>query len=232
MAVARNRKKADIRFVVCRDGVDLKSHEYRENRLVEQRLARGFEFAIDQATGKIHRTGTGDTRFLAASGTANGWDSNRRRPPVPIARWPRSRWNGNTRGSTLRENAGEYEGSGDDISRPRPRCVRAGFAIGADDRRRTSSDRRRQSSPGRGLDAVQHAAAHPASGDEETAAYIEMAATENAELEGRSFTRWPTAITYDQSKGLYILTGDGNRDAQIWRESGPGAQRASQTGQR
>jgi hypothetical protein len=61
-------------------------------------------------------------------------------------------------------------------------------------------------------------------------AYLEMEATGNAVLEGRSFHALAYRVTYDQSKGLYILTGDGKRPAQIWRETTLGAEKSSQAG--
>jgi hypothetical protein len=51
-------------------------------------------------------------------------------------------------------------------------------------------------------------------------------------LDGRSFHAMAHSVTYDESKGLYILSGDGKRDAQIWHERTPGGPRSSQPGQR
>ncbi|HMC11543.1 MAG TPA: hypothetical protein VKH44_09645, partial [Pirellulaceae bacterium] len=54
---------------------------------------------------------------------------------------------------------------------------------------------------------------------------------ENAELNGRSFHAVAHMVTYDESKGMYVLSGDGKRNATVWQEK-PGAEPSSTTGQR
>ncbi len=54
-------------------------------------------------------------------------------------------------------------------------------------------------------------------------AYVTMRGVGEAILHGRSFHAMAHIVTYDESKGLYILTGDGKRDATIWHEKTPGA---------
>ncbi len=71
---------------------------------------------------------------------------------------------------------------------------------------------------------------HPES--KKQAAYFDMVATGNTELDGRSFHALAHTVTYDESKGLYVLTGDGKRDAKIWRETMPGGPRSEQPAQR
>src|SRR5262249_21412568 len=57
-------------------------------------------------------------------------------------------------------------------------------------------------------------------------AYIEMEAAGNAVLDGRSFHALAHRVTYDESKGLYILSGDGKRHAKLWHERSPGVERS------
>jgi hypothetical protein len=58
---------------------------------------------------------------------------------------------------------------------------------------------------------------------------VTLLAKGNAELEGRADTGWFSALAYtvsfDQSKGMYVLAGDGKREAEITRETTPGAPR-------
>jgi len=70
---------------------------------------------------------------------------------------------------------------------------------------------------------------HPETKDHK--AYIEMEGTGNTELDGRSFHAQAHIVTYDESKGLYFLHGDGKRPAKLWHERTPGAERSSSDGQ-
>ncbi|MGE5193822.1 MAG: hypothetical protein ACM3U2_15100 [Deltaproteobacteria bacterium] len=225
-------QKADIRLVVCRDGVELKSHEYQENRLVEVRLAKGFEFAIDEATGKVTARGPGTLVFWRrGNGKRAGLEpaaaARANRPlAAEAAEWEYTRIDfkgkmlGNTkdRVTTFRDRVAVVYG-------PVPNLT-----LNIDDDHRPIDE---DSLPRDGgwmrcnaLQLTQH------SETKKQKAYIEMQATGNAELEGRSFHAMAHSVTYDESKGLYILTGDGKRNAQIWRESTTGAERSSQAGQR
>jgi len=48
--------------------------------------------------------------------------------------------------------------------------------------------------------------------------YVTLLAQGNAELEGRSFHAQADFITFDESKGLYLLRSSGRRNATIWRQ--------------
>ena len=76
------------------------------------------------------------------------------------------------------------------------------------------------------LTLTQHPEAKP------NKAYFTMRATGNAELDGRTFHALAYRVTFDESKGLYVLSGDGKRDAKLWHEPTPGRQRNEQTAQR
>ncbi|MBW3542792.1 MAG: LptA/OstA family protein, partial [Planctomycetes bacterium] len=68
--------------------------------------------------------------------------------------------------------------------------------------------------------------------DPELPGHIELVADGNAELEGRTFNAQADVISYDESKGLYILRSDGNRKATIWRQTEPGASPSDAQAQR
>jgi hypothetical protein len=53
---------------------------------------------------------------------------------------------------------------------------------------------------------------------EETAP-VELLATGNVELEGRTFNARADSISFDESKGLYTLRSQGRRKATIWRQT-------------
>lgn len=66
---------------------------------------------------------------------------------------------------------------------------------------------------------------HPAT--KKQPAYVEMKASDNVVLDGRSFHALAQTVTYDESKGLYILSGIGKRNATIWYEKTIGTERSS-----
>ena len=49
--------------------------------------------------------------------------------------------------------------------------------------------------------------------------HVELKATTNAQIEGRTFSGQADQIIYDGSKDLYILRADGSRVATIWRQT-------------
>lgn len=225
---ASDSQNTEVQYVVCRDGVDLKSHEYENNRLTQVRWARGFEFAIDQATGRT---------------TAQG--------PGRIDLWRR----GNGRRAGLAPNSAALANKGLEADTTEWEYTRIDFdgkmEGNTNDRVTTFRDRKD------GVRVVYGPVAHsndvldednlpkdggwmkcseltltqqPEKGDRK--AYYTMQATDNAELDGRSFHALAHIITYDESKGLYVLTGDGRRDARIWHERKVGAERAVKSAQR
>lgn len=56
---------------------------------------------------------------------------------------------------------------------------------------------------------------------------ITLLATGNARLEGQTFHALADEISYDESKGLYMLKSLGNRESMLWRESQPGGDRTA-----
>ena len=56
---------------------------------------------------------------------------------------------------------------------------------------------------------------------------ITLLATGNARLEGQTFHALADEISYDESKGLYMLKSFGNRESMLWRESQPGGDRTA-----
>lgn len=207
----------EIERVVCRDGVEVESHAYEESRLVGIRRARFWELTIHQQSG--------DT---LASGP--GW----------IVAWSR----GNGRRAALGPDAAAQANrplAADDSEWEYMRIDFAGRTTGNLHQRHTTFHDRVEvvygpvEKPLATVD-VDHL---PRDGGwlrcdslrftqhEETPerpAYLELFASGNAQLEGREFHARADEITYDESKGLYVLRGLGNRQAQIWRQSAIGAE--------
>jgi hypothetical protein len=217
-------QNADVKYVVCRDGVELKSREYEDNRLVGVRTAKGFEFTIDQATGQITAQGPGTLLlWRRGNGKRAGFaPAAQVRGNGPLAtdsaEWEYTRINfagkmlGNTkdRVTTFRERVHVVYGP----------VAQSTETIDEDNLPRDGGWMRCRT-----LQLTQH----PETKDHK--AYIEMEATGNTELDGRSFHALAHIVTYDESKGLYVLHGDGKRHAKLWHERTPGAERSSYDGQ-
>jgi hypothetical protein len=49
--------------------------------------------------------------------------------------------------------------------------------------------------------------------------HVELLATGNVDLEGRTFNARADSVSFDESKGLYTLRSQGQREATIWRQT-------------
>ncbi len=210
-------QQAEIHSVICRDNVDIKSHEYENNRLISVRTARGFEFTLDHATGRITSQGPG-TLVLWRRGNGNRGGlkpaasalANKSLAAEPVE-WEyaridfKGRMNGNTndRTTTFRDRVRVVYG-------PVPNSTEV-----IDDDKMPKDG---------GWMTCEELTLTQQPATKTAIAYVTMRAVGNAELDGRSFHAVAHLATYDESKGLYILNGDGKRNATIWREKTPGAE--------
>jgi hypothetical protein len=66
--------------------------------------------------------------------------------------------------------------------------------------------------------------------------HFEMVGTGNSELDGKTkngmFHALADSVSFDESKGLYILRSEGNRKAKVWRQLSAGLEPQKQEGQR
>lgn len=217
-------QETKVRLVVCRDGVRLKSHEYKENRLVEIRTAEGFEFALDQTTGNITaqgpgtlelwRRGTGNRAGLA---TSTGVKANR---PLKTesAEWEYTRV----------KFAGRMNGNANEkTTKFKDRVIivygpvnRATDTVDEDELPLSGGWMRCDE-----LDLTQL----PGGGSGEDS--MAVVGRGNAELEGRSehgqFHAQAGQVSFDGSKGLYSLFGEGGHDATLSRQQHDGSSRGS-----
>lgn len=209
---ADDSEEIKVNTVVCRDGVELKSHEYKENRLIGIRKATGFEFALNQKTGAISAQGPGTLQSWgrgsakrASLEPAAGVKANRPLQTDPV-NWEYTRV----------DFAGNMAGNFNDRAttfKDRVRIV-YGPVDGATDI--IDEDNLPKDAGWLRCDALS-LQQHPESAAQK--AYFEIFASGNAELEGRSFHALGDNVTYDESKGLYIISANGRREATIWREN-------------
>ncbi|MGQ0635246.1 MAG: hypothetical protein ACT4QC_11595 [Planctomycetaceae bacterium] len=221
---AEGSPETGVRFIRCHDGVKLSSHEYEGNRLVQIRTAEGFEFAFDYASGDMTAQGPGTLRFWqrgagnrAALKAPSGAKANK-----PLAtettEWDYTRiefkghmqGNSNRRSTTFHKLVDVVYGpvnSATDIIDVDKLPLNGGW-MRCDELELTQYEK-------------------SATND----AYVVVVGRHNVELEGRSeqglFSGMAQTITFDQSKGLYTLTGDGLVPAEVWREVRPGINRSA-----
>ncbi|HTI52142.1 MAG TPA: hypothetical protein VL475_14365 [Planctomycetaceae bacterium] len=218
-----------IRLVVCRDGVDLKSNEYVENRLVQIRTAKGFEFALDQTTGDLAAQGPGtlclwrrregnQPGLVGAAGVKSNRGLQADRTEWEYTRIDfKGQMQGNSERSTttFQENIsivyGPVTGPTDTIDADN--LPKGGGWLRCDELELTQQPGQR---------------AQPGT--------IAVVGRGNAELDGRSdhglFHAKAARVSYDQSKGLFSMFGDGKRDATFWREQFAGSTRNEVNAQR
>lgn len=226
-----DRPDPNLRKVICRDGVDLKSNEYVNDRLVEVRIARGFEFTFDQSKNSVSAQGPGTLIFWRRGGG--------NRPGL-------ARATGAKANKPLQADSSEWEYTRVDF---------AGHMSGNIERQSTTfhSDVRIAYGPVTGpTEVIDVESEQPplqggrmrceelnltqSPGQNGQGNNITLLARTNVELEGRTehglFHAKAAKLSYDQAKDLFILFGDGRRDATIWRESQPGSSRGSVEAQR
>jgi len=63
--------------------------------------------------------------------------------------------------------------------------------------------------------------------DDSESESIMLLATGNARLEGQTFHALADEISYDESKGLYMLKSFGDRESMLWREPQAGGERSA-----
>jgi hypothetical protein len=219
----------NIRLVVCRDGVDLKSNEYLENRLVQIRTAKGFEFTLDQTTGNLAAQGPG-TLCLWRRAEANqrglagaaGVKSNRG-VQADRSEWEYTRidFKGQMQGNTERSTTtfkesvsivyGPVAGPTDIIDADN--LPKLGGWLRCDELEMTQQP-----------------------GQRSEQGTIAVVGRGNSEIDGRSdqglFHAKAARVSYDQSKDLFSMFGDGRRDATFWRELFVGSPRNEVNAQR
>ncbi|MEX1098484.1 MAG: hypothetical protein WED34_20735 [Planctomycetales bacterium] len=201
----------EVERVICRDGVEIESHAYEESRLVGIRRARFWELTIDQKSGDTDASGPGwivawsrGSGRRAALGPSATAQANR-----PLAadandwEYMRIDFTGRTVGN-LHQKHTTFNDRVEIVYGPVERPL---VTIDVDHLPREGGWLRCDS-----LRFTQHEET------QEQPAYLELFANGNAELEGREFHARADQITYDESKGLYMLRSLGNREASIWQQ--------------
>lgn len=228
--------KADVDTVHCSNGVDIENREYIGNRLTEIRKANTFEMTMSQKTGDISASGPGTLKIWrrrngsrpggglmgprgAATKRPAEEDTNREPPALP---WEYTqvdfagamKGNGRERTTTFQERVQVVHGPVESSQK----------MVDGDDLPREGGWMKCDS-----LQLTQRPPANP-----QLHATLEMLANGNAEMEGqnREFHGMADTISYDESKGMFMLRSIGTRKATIWRQTRPGAEPSRAEAQR
>lgn len=224
------KQTPELKTVVCREGVTVKSHEYKDSKLTGIREARGYEFTFDQKTGDVQAEGPGVLTFwtrgapsLDGRRTASTARANKSsRGEEPGWSYTRVNFSGKMRGNSEKRRSQFFD--------------RVNVVYGPVASATEVVEIERLPLKGGWLKCEELTVTQQVGGAAQTE-YVTVLGKGNVELEGRSehgiFTALAHTVSFDQSKGLYVISGDGRRDAEITREASPGsADRGEQRAQR
>ncbi len=210
-------REPELERVLCRDGVTVKSTEYKENKLQSVRLATGHEFAFEQKTGDMLGDGPGVLTFWTrAAPMAIGGKKG-----SPAKNTPRGRtaeWTYTRVGF-----AGKMKGNAEKRRSQFNDRVNVVYGPVASPTDTIDVDKMPLEAGWLKCEELTVTQVLASKGQEE---HVTILGKGNAELEGRMKDGYYSAlahtVSFDQSKGMYVLAGDGRRDAELSRESKPG----------
>lgn len=213
-------QQPEVEVVHCKEGVQMENQEYVETRLTEIRKAKAWEMTLTQSTGDVTAAGPGVLqlwrRKQGKSNTPRGMGLRGAALPRPAAVESPSGWeytkveftgamrgNRNQRSTTFRDRVRILHGPVEQSSE-----VLDSDDLPVDGATLTSE----------ALQLTQNEAR------ENQPPFMQMLATGNAKVEGRGFHGLADSISYDESKGAFLLRSVGTRKATIWRQLKPGSE--------
>ncbi|MBT4866325.1 MAG: hypothetical protein HON53_14570 [Planctomycetaceae bacterium] len=234
---ADDNPKVDVNFMICKGGVDIESREYVEQQPVQIRRSHFRNLTLNKATGKQLANGPGwITVWRKAEGNRAGLSSIatvRANKPLQAdtAEWEYSRidFSGKSDGN-MKDRFTTFSDRVEVVHGP----VEQPLSI-------IDPDNIPENGGWMRCDQMQLTQFEKT---ETTPAYIKMLGSGNAELEGRmpgrsrsetrgeSFRARADTISFDESKGLYILRSRGNRTATVWRQKQRGDEYSSHDAKR
>ncbi len=205
-------QQAEVRQVICKDGVEIDHTLYVDNALSEIRRGHFATLTLDQQTGRMDAVGPGEIsmwrpgRGKRAALAPRAVAQANRPLESEVSSWEFTCINffGKTVGN-LRERQTKFQDrvhiiygpvtnpldTIDPDHLPKDGGVMECDALQILQRKKTNSQK----------------------------PFVELEAKGNAKLEGRTFNARADEITFDESKELYTLRATGNRQATIWRQS-------------
>jgi hypothetical protein len=219
-AEGASRADADVALIICKDGVEFEGRQMEDKVLTAYHKGECADFTLDQQTGKTTARGPGkiiawrrgvtDPTDVAASARVKSNASLKTDPTqwtyIRVDFSGRMSGNMNRRFTTFHDRVHVVYGPVD-----RPSVV-----LDPDDLPKGGGEMRSDT-----LDLTQLKS--PETGK----THIEALARGNVKLNGQSFEARADEVKYDESKGFYILRGEGNRDASLYRQVQIGGERDS-----
>ncbi|HID20832.1 MAG TPA: hypothetical protein EYP14_00315 [Planctomycetaceae bacterium] len=206
------RRRVQIRRVVCQDAVEVDSYGYVADELTEIRKARCGRFSLDQITGRTEAVGPGELRF---------WRRGRGKRAAVSAR-AQARANAPLKAEEVQWEYTRIEFSGNTVGNLRQRQAtfvdRVRIVYGPVDGPLGTINPDQLPKDAAEMQCERLEFAFQPETEAFPRGYIELTARGNAKLEGRTFVARADVISYDESKGLYVLSALGNREAAIWRQ--------------
>lgn len=211
--------KTDLAVILCKDGVRLESYERKQGLLTQIRRANVWQLRLEPATGAASAIGKGKLQIWRREpeSTIQQASASSARANRPLTA-DQSPWDytsvdfngkmiGNieSRGTTFHDRVQVVHGPVDTSV----------ATIHPDQLTKNAGSMRCDS-----LELIQRQPLESAANSGQKP-WMELFANGNTILEGNGFHARADQVSYDQSKGLFILKAVGNREATIWRE-GPG----------
>lgn len=213
---------ADIERIHCKDGVNLFAYEYDpDGKLKAYRTGEVFEFTLHQPTGDTTATGPGkmfmwwrgDAVRENLASTATVRANRSRQTDRPAWNYAKVEF-----AETMNGNAKER------ISLFRDR-VRVLYGPVANTGEHIDPDHLPNNAGWLRSNMLRLVQVQGQGGN-----FMEMVGQGNAELDGKTpnglFHALADTVTFDESKGMYILRSEGNRKAAIWRQVTLGSPRS------
>ena len=213
------QREPELETVLCRDRVHIKSAEYQENKLQSVRLATGQEFQFEQATGDLLSNGPGILTFWTRNtGKADKPSRTKTGQRNPIAQG-NSPWN-----FTRVTYSGRMKGNAEKRRSQFFDRVRVIYGPVNTPTEQLDVDRLPEQA---GTLRCEELTVTQVVAPRDKSEHVTVLGRGNCEIEGRMkdgyFSALAFSVSFDQSKGMYVLAGDGRRDAELSRESQPGA---------
>jgi hypothetical protein len=206
--------QAEVKRVICKDGVEIDHTQYVDKELAEIRRGHFATLTLDQQTGRMDAVGPGEIslwrpgRGKRAALAPRAVAQANRPLESEVANWEFTRvtFFGKTVGN-LRERQTKFQDRVHIVYGPVARPLdtidpdylpKDGGVMECDSLQILQRKETNLQKP-----------------------FVELEAKGNAKLEGRTFNARADEITFDESKELYTLRATGNRQVTIWRQTTP-----------
>ena len=204
--------QAEVRRVICKDGVEIDHTLYADKELSEIRRGHFATLTLDQQTGRMDAVGPGEIsmwrpgRGKRAALAPRAVAQANRPLESEVSNWEFTRINffGKTIGN-LRERQTKFQDRVHIIYGPVTNPLDT-----------IDPDHLPKDGGVMECDTLQILQRKETNSQKQ---FVELEAKGNAKLEGRTFNARADEITFDESKELYTLRATGNRQATIWRQS-------------